>query len=123
MADKLGADLDQLLPERRQRPVLDRLRQGQCAQEVAEIVSERMQLEPYLVVPEAVAGKPRPVDRLLAFLDMLFRRASSIVEFRDALGRSRQIGDNEADAGGKLARISLDLGHDTAGRGFSQVAA
>ncbi len=89
MTYDLGTELDQLLPECRQRPVLDRLRQGQCTQEVAEIVSERMELEPDLVVPEAMAGKPRPVDRMFAFLDMLLRRTSSIVELRHALGRSR----------------------------------
>ncbi len=40
MSHDLGADLDELLPERRQRPVLDLLRQRQRAQEVADIVSE-----------------------------------------------------------------------------------
>ncbi len=33
-------------PERRQRPVLDFLPQRQCAQEVAEVISEHMELEP-----------------------------------------------------------------------------
>lgn len=115
MTYDLGTDLDQLLPECRQRPVLDCLRQGQCTQEVAEIVSERMQLKPNLVVAQAMAGKPRPVDRMLAFLDMLLGRASSIVELRHALGWSRQVGDDEADARVQLAGMSRDLGHDTSG--------
>ena len=32
-----------------------------------------------------MAGRPRPVDRMLAFLDMLLRRTSSIVELRHAV--------------------------------------
>ena len=44
MIDDLRADLDQLLLERRLRPPLDRLRRRQRAQEVAEVVGERMKL-------------------------------------------------------------------------------
>ena len=43
----LGADLDQLLLQARQRPVLDRLRPRQRVQEIAELVGERMKLEPH----------------------------------------------------------------------------
>src|SRR5664279_6634716 len=42
----LRADLDQLLLQARQRPVLDRLRCCERPQEIAEIVGERMKLEP-----------------------------------------------------------------------------
>ncbi len=55
MSHDLRADLDVLLPKRRQRPVFDLLRQRQGAQEVAEIIGERMELEPDLVVAETVA--------------------------------------------------------------------
>ena len=44
VADDLGADLDELLPQAGQRPVLDRLRCCQGAQEVAEIIGEGLQL-------------------------------------------------------------------------------
>ncbi len=54
MADNFGPDLDQLLAQSGQRPMLDLLRQRQCAQEVAEIISERMKLEPDRIVAEAV---------------------------------------------------------------------
>ena len=40
MADDLGTDLDQLLPQRGQRPVLYLLRQSQCPNEVAQIVGQ-----------------------------------------------------------------------------------
>ena len=44
VADDLGADLDQLLPQAFQRPILDRLRRDQRAQEISEIVGQRMKL-------------------------------------------------------------------------------
>ena len=71
VADDLRADLDQLLLQARQRPVLDRLGRRQRAQEVAEIVGERMKLEPHGVGGERPARQPRPLDRALAFLDPL----------------------------------------------------
>ncbi len=70
MTYDLGTGLDQLLSECRQRPVLGLLRQSQRAQEVAEIVGKRVQLEPNLVVAVAMARKPRPVDGVLALLDI-----------------------------------------------------
>ena len=45
MADDLRTDLDQLLLQARQRPIFDRLGRRQRAQEVAEIVSERVKLK------------------------------------------------------------------------------
>ncbi len=46
MADDLRTDLDQLLLQARQRPVFDRLGRRERAQEIAEIVGQRMKLEP-----------------------------------------------------------------------------
>ena len=43
----------------------------------------------------------------------MFAGAALVVERNDALGRSRQVGDNEADTRVKLTRMPLDLGHDT----------
>ena len=45
MAHDLGVDLDELLPQARQRPLLDCLRQSQRPHEVGEIVGQRMQLK------------------------------------------------------------------------------
>jgi hypothetical protein len=44
VAHDLRADLDQLLHERRQRPILDRQRRRQGTQEFAEIRGERVKL-------------------------------------------------------------------------------
>jgi len=57
----------------------------------------------HLVVAEAVAGKPGPVDRVLAFLDVLLRRAAPGVEGDDALGGTEQVGHDEPDAWIQLA--------------------
>src|SRR6516225_11269962 len=51
----LGTDLDELLFQARQRPILDRLWRRQCAQEVAEVVSERMKLQTHRVGSERSA--------------------------------------------------------------------
>ena len=43
VTDDLSADLDQLIFEARQRPIFDRLWRPERAEEVAEIVGERME--------------------------------------------------------------------------------
>jgi hypothetical protein len=45
VTDDLSADLDQLIFEARQRPIFDRLWRPERAEEVAEIVGERMELK------------------------------------------------------------------------------
>ena len=66
---------------------------------------------------EPAARQPGPLDGILAFLDVLFRRAALIVEGDDALGRSRQVSDDEADARIQFARMPHDLGDDPPGLG------
>ena len=56
VAHDLRADFDQLLPQARQRPVLDRLWRRKRAQEIAEIVGQRMKLEPNGVGGECRTG-------------------------------------------------------------------
>ncbi len=114
MADDLGADLDQLLLQARQRPVFDRLWRRQCAQEVAEIVGERMELQAHCVGGERPALQPRPLDRTLAFLDPLLGGAALVLEGDDALGRAAHVGDDEANARIKLAWMPLTLGNHPA---------
>ena len=55
VANDLRADLDQLLLQARQRPILDRLRRRQRAQKIAEVVGKRMKLEPHCVAGERSA--------------------------------------------------------------------
>ena len=75
-----GADLDQLLARRGQRPRLHFLRQHRGPQQVAEIRGQGMQLEANRVRLEAVVGEVRLADRLPALLDILLGCSSSIVE-------------------------------------------
>ena len=110
MAHHLRADLDELLLQARQRPVLDRLRRRQRAQEIAEVVGERMKLEPNGIGGERPARQPRPLDRPLAFLDPLLARPALVVESNDALGRAAHVRHDEADAGIKFSGMPLDLG-------------
>ena len=106
----LRADLDRLFLQARQRPVFDRLRRRQRAQEIAEIVGERMKLETHGVGRERSARQPRPLDRALAFLDPLLARPALVVEGNDALGRAAHVRHDKADARIQFARMPLDLG-------------
>jgi len=114
MVDDLGTDLDQFLPQRGQRPVFDLLRQCKRPHEVAQIVSQGMKLQANLVVAELAAGQPCPLDGVLSLFDVLFRRATMIVEGDNPFGRTRQVGDDEANTRVQFAGMPFHLGNDTA---------
>src|SRR5262245_5556893 len=102
--------LRQLSPNPRQRPVLDRLWRCQRAQEITEVVGERMKLEPHPIGGERSARQSRPLDRAFALLDPLLARPALVVESNDALGRAAHVRHDEADAGIKFSGMPLDLG-------------
>ena len=58
-----------------------------------------MKLKPNFVVAELAARQPRPLDGVLAFLDVLLRLAALIVEGHHRLGGPRQVGGDETDTG------------------------
>ena len=68
MADDLRPDLDQLLPDRRQRPVLHLLWQRQRRHEIGEIVGRGVKLKPNLVVavPSNLTNREREVFGLVS---------------------------------------------------------
>jgi hypothetical protein len=68
MAHHLRSDLDEFLPQRRQRPVTHRLGQHRLPQEVARVVRQREQLQRHLIVHKVVTGQSGPFDGVLAFL-------------------------------------------------------
>jgi len=78
--NQTASGLHQPLLQAGQRPVADRRGQRQPAPQIPEVIGDDTQPEPHLVGAEAVTGKPRHRDRLLAFLYPLFRRAALVVE-------------------------------------------
>src|SRR5262244_3950896 len=110
VAHYLRADLDQLVLQACQGPILDRLGRRQRPQEIAEVVGERMKLEPHRVGGERSARQPRPLDRAFALLDPLLARPALVVESDHALGRAARVRHDEADAGIKFSGMPLDLG-------------
>jgi hypothetical protein len=115
VADGLGADLDQLLAQAGQRPRLRGLGHRQRPHEVAEVVGKGMKLEADGVGHEGAARQAGPLDRALALFDPLLAGAAVVVEGDDALGRSRQIGNDKADTRVKLTGVPLDLRHEPSG--------
>ncbi len=93
MSDNPGTDIHQLLSQCRHRPVLYFRRQGQCPHEVGEIVNQGLKLEPNGIVVELAARQSGPFDGVPAFLDVLLRFASLIVEEKLPL----RLGIYEAD--------------------------
>ena len=58
VADDLGTNLDQILPQRGQRPVLDLLWQSQRPHEVGEIVGQGVKLQAAGLAGLAAGGRP-----------------------------------------------------------------
>ena len=114
MAHHAGPDLDQLELQAGQRPVRHGHGQFDAAQEGGQIVGQRVQLQPDLVIVEPLARQPRPVEGVLAFLDMLLGGAALVIEPHHPVGLHRQVGDDEAHAGKQLTRMPFDLRGDPA---------
>ena len=113
MRHDLGPDLDELLPQCRQRPMFHAPRKGQSTKKIAQVVSQGEHLKPDLVVMEITAGEPRPFDRLLSLANSLFGRTSLIVKVNDPFGRPGEVSHNEAYARKQFLPMPLDLGHNT----------
>ena len=109
-----GTNPDQLELQAGQRPVGHFPGQVDATQESGRITGQCVQLQPHLVVAEALARQPRPAEGVFAFPDVLFGGAASIVEASDLIRLHGQVGDNEAHAGEQLARMPLDPGDHTA---------
>ena len=54
------------------------------------------------------------LSAFLRFLNVLLARAAPVVEGGDAVGRAREIADDELDAPVQLARVPFDFGSDVA---------
>jgi hypothetical protein len=70
MGSHLRTDLNQLFPKSCQRPVLHRSRPCQPPQEISQVVRQGKQLQANGIFFKAVAGQARPVQDVLALLDV-----------------------------------------------------
>ena len=109
------AGLDEAVLDTCQRPVSDFFGQFSALEKAAKVVGQYMKLEPDCIVTEAFTGQPCPVDRVFAFLDVLFGCAALIVEADDPVRFHRQVGDDKAHAGKQIAGVPLDLCDDATG--------
>lgn len=75
--------LDEALLDAGQRPLVDPLWQYQPPPQIAEVVGQHAQLRPDLVPPEPMTGEPRPMRRLLTFLDPLLGGPALVVKPHD----------------------------------------
>jgi len=66
MAHDLRPNLDQFLPQRRQRPVTHRSGPHRLPQEIAQVIRQHEQLQPHLVVHKVVTGQTGAFDGVLA---------------------------------------------------------
>jgi len=89
MRDDLGSDLDEILPQRRHRPLPDALGQGQPKQDVAHVARQGEQLQAGLIIHEVVTRQARQLDSVLALLESLLGRAAPVVELHHAGVRSK----------------------------------
>ena len=68
--------------------------------------------QPHLIRDKALAGQPGPVQGILAFLDPLLGRATSIVKVNQPGGLRAHIGHDETDSRKEFAAMPLHLGND-----------
>ena len=109
MSHNLGADLDELFPQGRQRPVTHGAWQYSLPEIVPQIVSQYKKQQPDLVINEVMAGKPCPPYGILPLLDPLLRRPPLIVKTHHPFCRPAQIGDDESDAREQLPPGAIPL--------------
>jgi hypothetical protein len=104
MVDDLRADLDQLLAQAGQRPRLRRFGHRSIRMKMALVAGEGVELKTH-VGGEGATRQACPFDRPFPLL----RRAALILEGDDALRRSRQVGDDEADTRERLIRVPVGV--------------
>ena len=71
VANDLAADLDQPVPERRHRPLLHGVGQGQGSQKVPEVVGKCVKLESDSIVSELATGQSCPPDGVFGQLRVI----------------------------------------------------
>ncbi len=114
MTHDAGANLDQLQLQAGEGPIGHGFGQVDAAQERGQVVGQRVELQPHLVVAEPPAEQPCPAKGIFAFLDVLLGGAALVLERQHPIWLHRQVGDDEPDTWEQLARMPLDLGNHPA---------
>jgi len=115
MLHQSPSGLHQPLLQTGQRPVLDSSGQRQPPPQIAQIVGQQAQRQPHLIGAKPMTGKPRHLDRLLAFLDPPLRRPAFVVEAHHRPTRHLQVGHNEPQSWEQLRSMKLHLRHHSSG--------
>jgi hypothetical protein len=105
MSHETPAGLEEPLLQAGQGPALDGDRQGEPAQQTAQVVGDDPEQEADLIRPEAVAGEARPVGGGFPFLDPLVGRPAPLVEADDGPVRPGQRSGGEAPRGNYSPRF------------------
>ncbi len=79
----------------------------QTPQKITQVVGQNKQSQPHLIRDKMLAGQSRPVQRILAFLDPLLGRATTVVKVNHALGSCAHIGHGETDPRKKFVSMPL----------------
>ncbi len=116
MSDQAPAGLEEPLLQNRQGPTPDRQRQGQSAQQIAEVVGDDPEEQSHLVSPEPMTGEARPMGRGFTFLDPLLRRRALVVEADDGPVCSGHRSNDEAHPRKEFSEVMLDLAITRRGR-------
>ena len=83
----------------------------QVSQKIAQVVGQNKQSQHHLIRDKALAGQPRPVQGILAFLDPLLGPAATVVKVNHPLGSCAPVGQDETDSRKEFAAMPLDLGN------------
>lgn len=86
--------VDQPLAKRAQRPCLETLGRRQRTQQVCQVGGQRVELEPDGVCRVLHAGEPRPLERVIALLEVLLDRASMVLERQHSFARQAAVRDD-----------------------------
>jgi hypothetical protein len=119
MSHHLGADLDELFPQGRQRPMTHRTRQDSLPKIVPQIVGQHKEHQPHLIVHKVMAGKPRPSHGIPPLLDPLLGCPPLIVKTHHPFCRPTQIGDDKSDAREELPPGAIPLWQSPGGNNSS----
>src|SRR5271166_1413667 len=113
MFHRPSSGLHQPLLQAGQRPVLDSLGQSQPPPQIAQVVGQQAQRQPYLVGAKPMAGEPRHFHSLLPLFDPLLSRTPLVVKPHYRPARRLQVGHDESHSGEQLSEVELHLRHHT----------